>query len=228
MDKRESRAARSNPDQELRKKAYRAVADVYNQFATIQERNAAVLYKVAGFIESGVITDTEVALIQSIDADVDKDTWVSAVLLALEPVVQMQASDAEAYEKIHRENTMRLAEAENGSVRLNEIVYYDRDSAGWAHLHIAASVHVKGKLRLMKDALQQLAAVAKEDSEFKGVVGTSWIIGAHERIAQRFGFTVEGEISAEDRERGFAHEDADTSIKRARISREELISRYSA
>lgn len=219
---------RTNPEPELRKRAHRAVSDVFDQFSTPQERSQAVLYKLADFVRAGVLGEAEVAQVQAAETSEDKEAWVAEILQVLEPIVQMQINQPAEYESILRANTIRIAVEQNGSVQLNEVVYYDRDSHGWAHLHLAPSVHVRGKLGLIKDALQQLAVVAQADPDFKGVAGTSWIVGAHERILERFGFTIEGEISAEDRERGFSHEDADTSIKRARISKEELIRRYGA
>jgi hypothetical protein len=83
------------------------------------------------------------------------------------------------------------------------------------------------KLRLMRDGLRELARRLEQDASMKDVsqiTATSWIVAAHPRILEGLGFTVDGPIDEEKRQRDFA--DETRPISKAHITREDFLKRY--
>lgn len=98
-----------------------------------------------------------------------------------------------------------------------------------AHIHLApASSLGIAKLRADVDTgLRELARRLQEEPELQAiqtVEASSWIVAKNPRLIERLGFTVDGLISEEVRERYF-HEES-RPVASAHMSREDLLERY--
>lgn len=196
---------------------------IFEHYSTPQERTRVCLEKFGIYfealgdgaqqLESGII---------AAEAFDEKERFVTALVQALEPLIELQERDPALVEKIKRNDMIE----KTGLLRLNEVFYVGIQN-GIAHLHLAESVHVGGKLSLFRDALQQLAQMAQHKPKLiRELCLTSPIVASNPNILERFGFTDIEPIDDETRAAHFQDDDPDTLISRARMTREELIAKW--
>ncbi len=150
----------------------------------------------------------------------DEEKFIKQGLDLLRPLMEWKKNNEAAFEAKMRENFV----SSSGFTRLNESLSYGKDKDD-IHIHVAPSetLSVGQKFNLLKDGLRRLQEIVTNDKEIKTVSATSWIIATEkgQGIMEKLGFTVNGEISKELRERFFR---SDTrSIRSAYIKREDFL-----
>jgi hypothetical protein len=131
-----------------------------------------------------------------------------------------------------RADRHRIVEAAKGTpLSPEQMVYglFDPDSDERFRLHIAMAFTLEPAEKLVdfRKGMRELARRVKEDPAFantKEIIGTSWLVGEHPRVAEQFGFHVATEpLSPEDAPR-FANETR--KVSRCWMSREELLAKW--
>lgn len=131
-----------------------------------------------------------------------------------------------------RADRHRIVEAAKGiPLSPEHMVYglFDPDSNETFRLHVAMAFTLEPAEKLIdfRKGLRELARHVKEDPAFantKEIVGTSWLVGEHPRVAEQFGFHVATEpLPPEDAPR-FAGENR--KVQRCWMTREELLAKW--
>lgn len=152
----------------------------------------------------------------------DKEEFVSHFLKTLEPIVILQVTQANIFEKTERRNMLYN---EAGNFKLSEVLYTGF-SGKEAHIHLAPSVEFikeKGIANFkneVKNGLIKLAEVLKSNKEIEEITAASWIVAKNPALLEQLGFTIIGEISKKEKDRHF--EDEKRSIVKASIKREKF------
>ncbi len=148
-------------------------------------------------------------------------------------------SDPDKAERFHqhlradeRADRHHIVEAAKGTPLSPEHMVYglfDPDSDETFRLHVAVAFTLEPAEKLVdfRKGLRELARRVKEDPAFantKEIIGTSWLVGEHPRVAEQFGFHVATEpLPPEDAPR-FAGEDR--KVQRCWMTREELLDKW--
>jgi hypothetical protein len=162
----------------------------------------------------------------------DKEEFINKAISSLEPLFKLRENNPKAVEEL---GAMLFAGL-SGFIRLNKRFSYGEGSydknKDLVHIHLAPveelikEVGIDGIMDLMRDALEKLAKKVKANEKIDRITATSWIIAkkpAGKRL-ENFGFTLEGEISKEDKQR--YHKDDSREIHRASMTREQFLEKY--
>jgi len=127
-------------------------------------------------------------------------------------------------EKILREKFIETGKF----IPLNEILSYGYYKEA-VHIHLASAktIDKEERGRIINEGLQKLARKLKEDPELKDVkkiTATSWIVFKMPEFLEAMGFTIDGPIDEEKRQKYFAHEKGE--IWAAHIDREDFLKKY--
>lgn len=162
----------------------------------------------------------------------DKETFISHLLKTLDPILVSKITQADVYKKyekeiapISRKETM----SEPGHIILGEFLYCDLEKNA-ARLHLAASYDfiTKDKIEDFKtdvqNGLKKLAKIIEPMENINKIVASSWIIQASPRRLKELGFTIEGEISKEEKDKHFSNDNR--KIFKAYIDRQKFDELY--
>lgn len=139
----------------------------------------------------------------------------------LGPILDFMAVSPRLEEKVRRE----IFVEKGGFSKVNELLSISEESDTiWLHLAPAKTLSLSEKLALFKQGLQKLAKLLTEKDNVKNIRATSWIVVQHPKLFERLGFTVEGPISSDDRERYFNEESRE--VWGAYIDRNDFLTRY--
>jgi len=121
-----------------------------------------------------------------------------------------------------------LADAETyGFIPLNEIIYFGADD-NLAHIHLgsARTFGPKEIISLFNDGLEKLAKelIKPEFAGIKKVTATSWIVAQKPDFFAGAGFTIDGLVDEEMRQRHFSTETR--PVVASHIDREDFLQRY--
>ena len=150
----------------------------------------------------------------------NKEEFIEKSFLALKPLVDWRKNNEALFEIKARKNFIE----NSGFIPLNEMLSYGRGKNN-VHIHVAPSktFSIGTKFFLLKDGLRKLQEVVKNDESILNVTASSWIVATKQGkgIMEKLGFTVEGEISEEDKEKFFDKEDR--PVAEAFITREDFL-----
>ena len=151
----------------------------------------------------------------------NESEFVARGLVSLKPLFDWQARDPRSFEAKLRENQIAFLKYDV----LNEALTYNQHGDD-IHLHVSPSetLSLSEKLALIKDGFSRLAKVLVDNENIKNIVATSWIVAANPGIMEKLGFTIDGEISPEERANWRSVDDK--SISRAHISSEDFLKIY--
>lgn len=170
-------------------------------------------------------------------ADDDAFSQTSADLLA--GVFEELYRDPEAAERFHahlreeeRKDREHIVREADGTPLSPERMLYgklDDDDGGTFRLHVAVAFTLEPGEQIVdfRKGMRELARLLQEDPAFQNVkmiVGTSWLVGEHPRLAKQLGFTVaDGPLPSESA----AHFGGETrKVQQSWMTREELIAKY--
>src|SRR3990167_7971144 len=152
---------------------------------------------------------------------------INALIDCVDNVVNRVASrytTREALEARQREQFL----SHGDFIPLSEaLAFGTHDTTAHIHLAPASSMGIAG-LRADVDAgLRELARRLQSDPELQNiqtVKATSWIVAKNSRLIERLGFTVDGLISEEQKERHFFEESR--PVASAHMDRQDFLKRY--
>jgi len=158
----------------------------------------------------------------------DRETFVSHLLKVLEPILISKINQADVYEKIEREVSelsRKETMSEPGITILSEFLYctLEKDAA---RIHLATAYDFIKKEKILDfkqdiiNGFKKLAKVIEPMKNINKIVASSWIVEKSPRRLKELGFTIEGEISKEEKEEHFR--DADRKIFKAYIDRKKF------
>lgn len=197
------------------------------------------IHRLKAYKENGLIFDdkkieNEVFECMSIK---DKESFVSRFMKALEPIIIAKVTHPDIFRKIeidgvkeNRENIM----SDDGNIRLSEILYAGLSNTS-AHIHLADAYDFINKekvndfnLEIIK-GLENLAKIIEPMKNIVKVTATSWIITPNPKRKkpnriEELGFTLEGEISEEEKNKYFGNNSK--TIYKASINRKKFDELY--
>ncbi len=109
------------------------------------------------------------------------------------------------------------------AIPINELLYYriEKDSV---HIQIVPEKEVKNVMDRFMEGLSELAKIVKEKNNIKEIIIHSWMVAEYPMVLERFGFEVDGEISADLKNKYFSEEKR--PIWEAHMDRDEFVNRY--
>lgn len=151
----------------------------------------------------------------------DPEEFSKQCLFCLQPLIEWRKNHPKEFESIQRENFVAASEF----IPINETLSYG-EGKNSLHIHIAPSetMSLSEKLSMLKDGFVKLAEIVRDKKNIQEVWAKSWIVAAKPGILEKLGFTVLGEISAEEKEQWFR--DEKRAVFKAKISRDDLINKY--
>lgn len=153
---------------------------------------------------------------------VDKSEFIAAMTAAFRPLLDAYLRSPAKFEQAARERWRR----ESNFTPLSEILAYGQ-AGDVVHIHLASARAMSPgeQLRGVRDGLQKLAEVVARDETIQRITATSWIVAARPGLLEKLGFTVEPQdINDVERKEHFAEENR--PVRRATMTREELLTRY--
>ena len=207
---------------EWEEKIRSAIEILYQTHDNNQERINIAKQKITLLVTTVLEDDNQV--MSNLDKCVkieNKDDFIIAIIDALKPLRDAKINDPEGFEEAQRQGWVESS----NFTKINDLISYGIDE-GTMHIHVAPNETTSNakKLSMLKEGMGGFAKAVKKNEAIEKITGTSWIVAEHPRLLEKLGFTVEGDIEDEERERFFAGETRD--IHRANINRDELLSRY--
>jgi hypothetical protein len=152
----------------------------------------------------------------------DRNEFIEKIYPLIKPVVDLRRNNPKEFEEKEREVIVN----ENKFIPINEILSYGLGGKDFIHIHLspAETMNLSEKKTALEDGFKKLAQLVKDNEDIKYITATSWIVAKHPRLMESIGFTVEGEIDKETKERHFASEKR--KVDKATMTREKLIKRY--
>ena len=197
---------------------------LYQQADTNAERIAKLKEGYKHFFANTADDLDAQSIMASIDALADapdEDTFVDQALAVMQPIRRFQQE--------HPDIARRIMLERKNFTALNEVLSYGLTEDGErVHIHLSPATNQPRLRSLVFDGLRELARQIREQPEkfkkLEAITATSWIVAEHPEAMQRLGFSVEGPITEEFRQRHFKSEERD--IDRASISKGDFLARY--
>lgn len=157
----------------------------------------------------------------------ERENFVNHLMKIYEPVLVFKANNQGIIDKAMRGYT----KDENEGFRLSEVLYYElSEKTARIHLSPARDMTTRENIEKFKkdieEGMQKLAEIIKPLGNIERVVATSWIMavrGSRRRL-EEMGFTVEGEITEEEKKEHFA--DEKRPVVSAFIPRGDFLAKY--
>jgi len=236
-------------DEGKNEEAKRRLGEIFDSHKDGQERIEEIISIIEPFLKSDLIDGKEVQhSLEECSTINEKEEFIKKILSSLGPIIELRKKNPEAFKEIQKQEKF---------IDLGEILSYGlSEDKKLIHIHLVeVEEKVKGRVtrdRLKKD-LKQLAKMIGESEQFKEVktiTATSWIVAKYPKATEGFGFTLEGEISLEERQEHFPGEFIDIDkeevggqdeasaeefmatsrpgkpINKASMTREEFLKRY--
>lgn len=204
------------------------IADLFAEVPPEPNRRKKFLDEFLIALFSSVIGEKTIGLSEilsrfPIDSSETDEDFISAVSGVVMDYFD-QNLDPIATEKILREKFIETGKF----IPLNEILSYGYYKET-VHIHLASAKTIDKEEReqIINEGLQKLARKLKEDPELKDVkkiTATSWIVFKMPQVLEVMGFTIDGPIDEETRQRSFSHEKG--PVWASHIDREDFLKRY--
>ncbi len=174
------------------------------------------------FIKNGILdakTDSNLREYLKIK---DKNEFIDKAIIVFEPFLKMKILDPVLVEKVSRESFLE----QGNFIKLNEILSYGIDDDS-AHIHLAPLKELLrefGKEKILyfiKEGLEKLAEVFRENENLKKVTATSPVVVNNPEYLTGFGFILNGLVNEEDKEKYWRGETRD--VGEAEMSRDRLL-----
>jgi hypothetical protein len=165
------------------------------------------------------VTESAISELEKCDCAAGQKEFREAIFQALKPIADLRVEKPELFEQKEKEDVQN----KETFVQVNELFSYEIDK-DHIHIHVVPEDRVENVLSKFNEGLQKLTKVVEEHPEIKSVTATSWIVGEYPKIIERFGFTLDGEIDKELREKHFKNEKR--KVWMAHMNRDEFIKRY--
>ncbi len=160
----------------------------------------------------------------------DRDIFISYGSKVLDPVIVLKVTQSKIFDKIQREVHMRGLD-KVGMIQLSQVMYCGiEEEERIVHIHLSSSRDFMTKDRIedfnsdLENGLKKLAEIVKSNENIDKVIAISWIVAKSPERLKKLGFTIEGEISKEEKEKNWKGEDI--PIHSAFMTREYLLERY--
>ncbi len=198
---------------------------VFNNNLDPGERLSEMLNRLKIFLDEGNLNILNEDAIKKIKNDLadcslinNQEEFINKGIESLSSLVNWSQADPRAFEAKLRENVVAV----NGYKSLNEMLTYGEED-DHIHLHVNPSetLRLSEKLYLIKDGLRKLKEILRSKENIKEVIAVSWIVANNPGIMEKLGFTVEGPITPEDKERHLNNDNRD--IYFAHISRDDIL-----
>lgn len=194
--------------------ARNGIAALFETYKTEEERINAIKWqigKVKEYLEDPEKISADLEACKNIE---DKQEFIEAVFKAGKPIVDLKIDKPEAFER---------GEGDREFLKVNELLSYGV-GLDFIHIHVVPEEKVGNVLAEFREGLEKLAELVNDNKTIKYIEATSWIVAKHPKILERFGFTIDGEISEAYRQEHFQGNDA--QIHRAHINREDFLAKY--
>ncbi len=157
----------------------------------------------------------QIALIEN------REDFVRTISDLLEPLIELRLSEPQEFEARQRQGFL-----EGGNfIAINQLLSYKLHGKSLSlHVQPNETTPPAEQKRLMLDGLRELAEIVRNNPNIKNITAASWIVADKPGILRKLGFTLDGSISEEERQKYFAG--SDEPIDKAHISREELLEKY--
>lgn len=215
-------ASLEKPNESWEEKAMSHLETIYRLYPNNQKRLKDIKEQIKTIASMALGPDNKI--LDELDKCLDienRDEFIQAIMLILQPIIDAKRNDPVKFEEAKRQ-----AFLENGKFNsINDLMSYDIDEHT-LHLHIAPNETTTAarKITMLKEGMIELAKIVRDNKDIQKITGASWIVAEHPEILTRLGFDLEGQISAEEKERFFAAETKD--VHRASISRQALLNKY--
>lgn len=150
----------------------------------------------------------------------NKEEFIKQGIVSLKPLIDWRKDNEVLFETRYRKNFIETT----GFIPLNEMLSYGRHKNN-IHIHVAPSktLSIGTKISLLKDGFRNLQKIVEGDKTIQKITASSWIVATKQgrNIMENLGFTVEGEISDELREKFFKSEER--PVANAFISRKDFL-----
>ena len=195
--------------------AKRKINVLFDSYETGQERIDDLIEQIGNFDFLDNRNQLKTELERCADIKWKKE-FIERVFAIIKPIIDLSLDRPELF-------------PEGGSskefVRINELISYER-KGNICYIHIIPEGKVEQGLSEFMSGMKNLAKVVDGDRNIETIEATSWIVAKHPRLLEKFGFTVDGEISKEVRA---VHFPGDKSmISKAHISRNDFLKKYLA
>ncbi|MCM2339314.1 MAG: hypothetical protein NDI62_02560 [Burkholderiales bacterium] len=159
----------------------------------------------------------------------DKELFIEKMIEATKPLLSFKINNPRAFEEAQR--NLILSKGEN--IKLSKLLYTDmrgHDNEVFIHLAEASELIKNEGLSVFKkeiiEGLEELAKIVKTNENILRISAISWIVAKNPILLEKLGFTIDGEISKEEKAMNFENEER--LVARAHISREDFLKRYSS
>jgi len=202
--------------------------EIFHNKQSSEDRYSEATRRLASFLktsEKNLLTQEQIDEITSnlkICSTLENETeFTKQCADCLRPLLDWKKQDPRSFEAKLRENVAEVT----GFTPLNETLTYGRYK-DCIHIHVSPSetLRVSEKLALIKDGFHKLRDILLADESIKEVSATSWIVAANPGILEKLGFTIDGEIPEDMKERHFQNETR--PVFNAHITRDEFIDKY--
>ena len=226
---------KNNKISTMREKARHEMGELFDMNQEEQKRRVNIfISQLKIYQENGLIFYKEKIqkeIIEGINMK-DKENFVSVFMKALEPIIIAKITQADIFKKIEMKEVKEWRENiinEDGNIRLSDVLYAGLSEKS-AHIHLAAAHDYMTKERIadfdkeIKNGLKNLAKLIEPMKNIEKVIATSWIVAKSPKRLEKLGFTIEGEISEEERNKHFKNDTK--TIHKASIDRKQFDELY--
>ncbi len=218
-------SAKEKKERELRRRVYLSLADNYDTYPDNRERVGRIKKDAEHFW--GLFNEeAREKFLNELNAiakmELDKDEYIDRMTACLEPLLQLRFERPEVFEEISRRTF------DEKFITINQLLRYGIDeSQQMVHIHVAPNetTSMEDKKNMLRDGLRELAKIIQQNPDIAIVTATSWLVAKHPKfITQVLGFTIDGPISEEMRQRYFGTDPR--PIDSAHMSREDFLQKY--
>lgn len=146
-----------------------------------------------------------------------KKEFVERVMIIIKPFIDLRTERPELF--------VREAGNDREFININDLLSYEI-SGNLIHIHVVPEEKVDRGLHKFRECLQNLAKIVNENKDIEIIEATSWIVAKHPKLLEKFGFSVDGEVSEKFRRTYFPGDKS--KIFRAHMSRNDFLEKYLA
>jgi hypothetical protein len=160
----------------------------------------------------------------------DKAEFISKSLKALEPLVEFMKKYPKEFEDLEREISLN----NDGHIKLSEVLFADssKEEINEISIHLPPSMELieeKGMENFRNEiekGLKKLTEIVNNNPDITIIKATSWIVARTPRIVEDLGFTIEGDLSEEEKKKSSEFKNEKRTVGKAFMTREDLLNKY--